>query len=206
MGFLYFYGAIQRADLVQNLISADKVTLFIPQDQAFINVGSVLQNVDAQTLETIISFHAVVDNIFYTINLSDSDTLNTLASTSYDSGIDIIVDESDGALYANNARIITPNILLSNGVAHLIDEVLNPENDNPDLSWNYDLDEDEGEGVPAFEDASSASIPALTSGVPEPTSTFSPMATFSAVSGAETSYKLNGLLSLCAIGFGLLFV
>ncbi|KAI7003802.1 hypothetical protein KC366_g18982, partial [Hortaea werneckii] len=113
--------------------------------------------------------------------------------TPYENGIDITVDESDGALYANNARIITANILLSNGVAHLIDQVMNPNNDNTD-GYDYNLDEG-GAGVPAFEDAASATVPALTSGVTA-SSTFSPTSTFSAVSGAEnlqSKYKMEML-------------
>ncbi|KAI7545286.1 hypothetical protein KC331_g6303 [Hortaea werneckii] len=142
---------------------------------------------------TLLQFHVVPEMPYYTTNLSDGDTLNTLASTPYESGIDITVDENDGAVYANNARIITANILLSNGVAHLIDQVMNPNNDNTD-GYDYTLDEG-GAGVPAFENAASATVPALTSGVTA-SSTFTPTSTFSAVSGAEnlqSKYKMEML-------------
>ncbi|KAI7286997.1 hypothetical protein KC345_g828 [Hortaea werneckii] len=194
MGFTYFYGALQQTDLTTDVATADQITLFIPRDQAFIDVGAQLKDLSSQELSTLMQFHVATEMPYYTTNLSDGDTLNTLANTNYESGIAISIDESDGALYANNARVITANILLSNGVAHLIDEVMNPENDNSDYGYDYSLDEG-GAGVPAFEDAASATIPSLTSGVTV-SSTFSPTGTFSAVSGAEnlqSNYKMEML-------------
>lgn len=205
MGFLYFYGALERTGLASDITAADQVTLFVPRDQAFVDVGSALQDLDSTQLETIIAFHAVVDGVHYSINLSDSDTLNTLAQTDYTNSLDITVDENDGALYVNNARVITPNILLKNGVAHLIDEVLNPENDDDAYGFDYSLDGADGEGVEAFESASSATIPALTSGIAAQTSTFTPTATFSAVSGADNSHK-HSFFTLIAAGLGLLVI
>ncbi|KAI6798230.1 hypothetical protein KC332_g16199 [Hortaea werneckii] len=194
MGFTYFYGALQQTDLTTDVATADQITVFIPRDQAFIDVGAQLKDLSSQELSTLMRFHVATEMPYYTTNLSDGDTLNTLANTNYESGISISIDESDGALYANNARVITANILLSNGVAHLIDEVMNPENDNSDYGYDYSLDEG-GAGVPAFEDAASATIPSLTSGVTV-SSTFSPTGTFSAVSGAEnlqSNYKMEML-------------
>ncbi|RMY42424.1 hypothetical protein D0865_11981 [Hortaea werneckii] len=180
LGLTYLYGALQQTDLTTDVATANGITVFIPTNQAFID-------------PTLLQFHVVPEMPYYTTNLSDGDTLNTLASTPYESGIDITVDENDGAVYANNARIITANILLSNGVAHLIDQVMNPNNDNTD-GYDYTLDEG-GAGVPAFENAASATVPALTSGVTA-SSTFTPTSTFSAVSGAEnlqSKYKMEML-------------
>jgi len=193
LGLTYLYGALQQTDLTTDVATANGITVFIPTNQAFIDVGGQLQDLSEQELSTLLQYHVVPEMPYYTTNLSDGDTLNTLASTPYENGIDITVDESDGALYANNARVITANILLSNGVAHLIDQVMNPNNDNTD-GYDYNLDEG-GAGVPAFEDAASATVPALTSGVTA-SSTFSPTSTFSAVSGAEnlqSKYKMEML-------------
>ncbi|KAI7565311.1 hypothetical protein D0864_07423 [Hortaea werneckii] len=192
MGFTYLYGALQQTDLTTDVATANGITVFIPTNQAFIDVGEQLQGLSGQELSTLLQFHVVPEMPYYTTNLSDGDSLNTLASTPYENGIDITVDESDGALYANNARVIVADILLSNGVAHLIDQVMNPNNDNPD-GYDYTLDEGSAVGVPAFEDAASATVPALTSGVTA-SSTFSPTSTFSAVSGAEnlqSKYKME---------------
>jgi len=140
MGFLYFYGALERTDLASDITAADQVTLFVPRDQAFVGVGSALQNLDSTQLETTIAFHALVDGVDHSVNLSDSDTLNTLAQTDYTNGLDITVDEDDSALYVNNGRVFTPNILLKNDVANLIDETLNPENDDDAYGFDYSLD------------------------------------------------------------------
>lgn len=202
LGLTYLYGALQETDLTTDVATADGITVFVPTNQAFIDVGQQLQDLSAQDLSTILQFH-VVPSVAYTTDLADGDTLDTLANTEYNSQIDIHVDENDGALYASNARVITANILLSNGVAHLIDEVLNPNEDAEDY-YGYELGDD-GNGVPAFEDAASATIPALTSGVTA-TGSYEPTSTFSAVSGAEAAHGkyqaeiLGGALAAGALG------
>jgi hypothetical protein len=60
---------------------------------------------------------------------------------------------------------ITANILLSNGVAHFIDQVMNPHNEEEGYR-DYELADDEHEGVPPFEGAASATILFLTPGIP----------------------------------------
>jgi hypothetical protein len=52
---------------------------------------------------------------------------------------------------------ITANILLSNSVAHLVDQVMNPRNDEEGY-YDYDLEDDNQEGVPWFEGAASAPV------------------------------------------------
>lgn len=193
MGFLYFAGAVSQLDLVEDIISAEEVTLFIPMDSAFIDVGSAISDLSTSELNTLIQYHAVVGEVRTSLDLSDDSTLETLSGDE----LEFTVNESDGGLYVNNARVITPNILLANGVAHLIDQVLNPSDE-----YEYTLDYEESEGVPAFEDADNSEIPALTSGLPTPTNAFEPTATFSAVSGAsnvQSQGVFAGLFALVAI-------
>lgn len=184
MGFLYFYGAAEQTDSVAALNDSDSLTIFIPTDQAFISVGGNLADLFPEELASVVRFHVVPGQTLYTTNLTDGDTLSTLADTTYDSGIDVSVNEDDGALYVSNARVITPNILLANGVAHLIDQTLNVQEDDANYLYSYTAPGANGVGISGFEDAESATIPALTSGLPTPTSAFTPTATFTAVSGA----------------------
>ncbi|GAB7357963.1 hypothetical protein MBLNU230_g0130t1 [Neophaeotheca triangularis] len=153
-------------------------------DSAFAEVGGAIPDLSTSELNTLIQYHVVVGDVAYSLNISDGSSFETLSGDD----LDFTVDESDGAVYVNNARIITPNILLENGVAHLIDQVLNPSDE-----YEYDLGDD-GEGVPAFEDVENAEVPALTSGLPSPTNPFEPSMTFSAVSGAA-DVKSQGIFA-----------
>jgi hypothetical protein len=60
---------------------------------------------------------------------------------------------------------ITANVLLSNGVAHLIDQVMNPHNDEEGYH-DYELADDDQAAVPSFEGTASATISSLTPGIP----------------------------------------
>jgi hypothetical protein len=86
---------------------------------------------------------------------------------------------------------ITATILLLNGVAHLIDQVMDPHN-NEEGYYDYELADDNQEGVPSFEGAASVTTPSLTQGIPTAAvGTYPPTATFSAVSGASDLKELN---------------
>ncbi|KAK6951501.1 hypothetical protein Daesc_006022 [Daldinia eschscholtzii] len=95
-------------------------------------------------------------------------------------GQNITITVVDGTVYANSAKVTVPDVLLENGVVHVLDQVLNPENTSaaPDTTASS--------ATPAFTDASSGSagVP-FTSGVTTPTTTF-PAAT-SAGGEAESS-------------------
>jgi hypothetical protein len=191
MGFTYFYGAVDTTGLAKDLVDANGIAVFIPTNDAFIKVGSQLKHMSVEELSTLMQFHMVPDTAYFTTNLSDGDSLNTLAFTPYTNGIDIRVDEDDGELHANNARVTTANILLSNGVAHLVNRVMNPRNDEEGY-YHYKLADDDQEGVPSFEGAASATIPSFTSGISTAAvGAFSPTATFSTVSGAIYLQTLN---------------
>ena len=98
-------------------------------------------------------------------------------------GMNLTITVEGGNVFVDSAKVITPNVLVSNGVVHIIDKydsvfitvpssnlltstssVLNPANTtatpNPSAS---------SQSV-AFAGASSAGISALTSGIPAPTS------------------------------------
>jgi hypothetical protein len=76
---------------------------------------------------------------------------------------------------------ITANVLLSNGVAHLIDQVMNPHNDEEGYH-DYELADDDQAAVPSFEGSALAT------------------ATFSAVSGASDLKGLNMSVVPCFCG------
>lgn len=82
---------------------------------------------------------------------------------------------TDGSLYINNAKIIIPDILTRNGVMHVIDQVLNPNN------------EDVSVGGQAFPGASSVPYVPFTSGVPTPTSSLVTSAGYLVSSSATES-------------------
>lgn len=71
----------------------------------------------------------------------------------------------DGEVFVNRARVITADILLANGVLHVLDSVLSSNASEP-----ADGTESDDEPTNAYPGASSGSDVPFTSGVPSPTS------------------------------------
>merc|ERR1712014_145798 len=84
-------------------------------------------------------------------------------------GTELKVTVEDGKVFVNAARVTVPDLLVSDGVIHVINQVLNPANatEAPDTSATQ-------APAPAFSGATSAAdgqVP-FTSDIPAPSSTF----------------------------------
>jgi uncharacterized surface protein with fasciclin (FAS1) repeats len=127
-------GAIQAANLTQNVTEKRDVTVFAPSNEAFRAIGSVIEdliqnktgNGTGDRLRQIVGYHVVDGTVAYTSGLGDT----TLKS---DSGPDIHVRVVDGDVYANSARVIVPDILCANGVIHVIDQSVSVPLPSPGL-------------------------------------------------------------------------
>ncbi|KAI1099334.1 FAS1 domain-containing protein [Jackrogersella minutella] len=170
-------GAINTANLTDSIIDVHNVTIFAPNNDAFDAIGSIVSNLTSDQLISIVGYHVINGSINYSTDLKNS-TLTTA------NGVNITITVENGTIYANSAKVTVPDILLSNGVVHVIDQVLNPNNTSaaPDTTATS--------ATPAFSDASSgtAGVP-FTSGVTTPTTTF-PAAT--SAGGPDSSSSSSG--------------
>ncbi|KAK2935408.1 hypothetical protein FoTM2_003350 [Fusarium oxysporum f. sp. vasinfectum] len=129
---LNFNAALNAADLPYNFGNLDRVsstlvnisdfTVFIPNDPAFEAIGSVLEGADLKTLQEVLKYHIVDDVLFST------DLANVSVPSLQGADLTFTVAE-DGSAWVNGAKILFTNVLLFNGVAHVIDGVLNPADD-----------------------------------------------------------------------------
>ncbi len=149
-------GAVTRADLVEAVDTTPDVTIFAPNNEAFQSIGSALGNITDETLTSVLTYHVVAGTVGYSSMLENM-TLTTL------NGADVTISVIDGEVFVNSAKVVTPDVLVSNGVVHVIDNVLNPDNSTatPDSAMSTQM--------PAFSGASSATDIPFTSGVPTPT-------------------------------------
>lgn len=121
---LAFNAALVTADLPYNFGNLDATssdslnvsdfTIFVPNDAAFEAIGSILESADLETLQAVLSYHLLEDVVFST-GLS-----NTTLPSSQGGDLTFTVAE-DGSAWVNGAKIIYPNVVLFNGVAHIID-------------------------------------------------------------------------------------
>ncbi|EEU33526.1 uncharacterized protein NECHADRAFT_105769 [Fusarium vanettenii 77-13-4] len=158
-GLLKFNAALTAADLPYNFgnigyDSADKLnisdfTVFVSNDAAFESIGSVLEGADLETLKEVLTYH-IIDDVVFSTELANV-TLPSLQGAN----LTFTVAE-DGTAWVNGARIVFTNVLLFNGVAHVIDGVLNPG----DASFDRAAVEPAADPTDrlAFPDASPASV------------------------------------------------
>lgn len=86
----------------------------------------------------------------------------------------------EGDIFVNSARVTTANVLVANGVVHVIDEVLNPSN-----ATIANPSDKEGQG--AFPGATPVSEAPFTSGQPSATTSINGEATSAGGSGSSSS-------------------
>ncbi|KAL2754143.1 hypothetical protein ACRALDRAFT_1063075 [Sodiomyces alcalophilus JCM 7366] len=159
-------GAIQRAGLTDDINRMRDITIFAPSNEAFAAIASVAQNLTDEQLGDILAYHVAPGQVLYSDSLTNS-TVHALNGGNF-----TVRTDNNGSMFINGAEVVQSDVLIKNGVVHVVNGVLNPENPSatPDTTASTQ--------APAFTGASTAADGAVpfTSGVETPTST-APIAT-----------------------------
>ncbi|MBU7581555.1 MAG: S-layer homology domain-containing protein [Nostoc sp. TH1S01] len=120
---------LRTAGLADTLQQPGPYTVFAPTDQAFaaLPAGTVEQLQQPQNRELllkILRYHVVPGS------LTSSQLTAGQLRTAEDEPVNIKVDSANNQIAVNDARVIQPNVQASNGVIHVINEVLIPPNLN----------------------------------------------------------------------------
>ncbi|KAH7929830.1 Fasciclin-domain-containing protein [Leucogyrophana mollusca] len=107
--------------IVDALETLSGLTLFVPQDEAFSSVESTLRHLNSLELASVLSGH-VVNSTLYSPQLTAGVTQANFAGQMLST--DGITVSLEGG---NTANILTSDVLLQNGVVHIIDNVLLPD-------------------------------------------------------------------------------
>lgn len=107
-------GALMETDMVSDLDEMEDITVFVPNNDAFASIASIVGNLSMDALSMILQYH-VVEGVMYS-----SDIMNGTQTTVGGEDVDITVSEEDG-IYIDSARVVVPDILVANGVVHVID-------------------------------------------------------------------------------------
>ena len=157
LGTSSLVGALEAANLVSAVDGLSDVTVFVPNNRAFQDIAGTLATLPIANVTNILEYHVINGTVGYSTALSNM-TLTTLQ------GGNLRITVENGTVFVNSARVIVPNVLVANGVIHVIDNMLNPANSTATANPS------QTSGSPAFSGASSASNAPFTSGVPTPTS------------------------------------
>ena len=126
-----FVGALYTADLMDEVTKQKDITIFAPRNAAFQQLAGTFGKMDKETLKRVLRYHIVPGQESHIWELKNTTVLNTA-----DTGNHITITRHTNFIYVNSAEIIQTDILISNGLVHMIDNVLNPlENDaRPDTT------------------------------------------------------------------------
>jgi uncharacterized surface protein with fasciclin (FAS1) repeats len=99
-------------------------TILIPTDAAFNNIGSVLETANLSTLQEVLKYHIIPNNVIFSTALGNI-TVPSLQGTPLTFTV-----LPDGSAWVNNAKITFPNNILYNGIAHVIDRLVSLNHQN----------------------------------------------------------------------------
>jgi uncharacterized surface protein with fasciclin (FAS1) repeats len=117
--------AAKAAGLVEALQGEGPLTVFAPTDEAFAKlpegtVASLLKPENTDKLATILTYHVVPGRVRakQALRLPSADTL---------AGPTILLTRDHGGLRVDQAKVVQADIEASNGIIHVIDEVILPK-------------------------------------------------------------------------------
>jgi uncharacterized surface protein with fasciclin (FAS1) repeats len=129
--------ALTKAGLADDLQAAGPFTVFAPTNQAFIDAGytaTVIDNLPASEVPALtqLLLNHVVSGARQSSSLTDDSYIKTLGkgSASATNTLSMFVDTTGGVTLNGSSSVITTsngvtfNIIASNGVIHLVDEII----------------------------------------------------------------------------------
>jgi uncharacterized surface protein with fasciclin (FAS1) repeats len=115
--------AVKAAGLVETLSGEGPFTVFAPTDEAFAQIPQETLEAllaDKEALTAVLTYHVVAGKVMSgdVVNLSSAQTVN---------GQEIEIKTWDGKVLINGATVVSADIEATNGVIHVIDQVILPQ-------------------------------------------------------------------------------
>jgi len=123
--FTTLVAALKATQLDSNLSGPGPFTVFAPTDNAFKKlpagtIDSLLKDPQPYYLKKMLLYHVVNKELMAT-NIMRLGSINTIQGQS------LLIDVSNGMIFVNgNAKVISTDIVCSNGVIQVVDTVLTP--------------------------------------------------------------------------------
>ncbi|KAL4230539.1 hypothetical protein ACF0H5_010921 [Mactra antiquata] len=119
-GFTTLASAVQSVGLDVALSSSGPFTVFAPTEAAFTKLGSTLSTLSTSQLELVLKYH-VTNGFILGPQISGSQNVTTL------NGQSLVATRNGSGIIINGVSMVTgSDIIVNNGVIHVIDTVLIP--------------------------------------------------------------------------------
>lgn len=114
-GLTRITGALTAADLVSLFDAAPGITAFVPVDEAFAAIDGTVQALSTNELQRVLLLHLVVGEVVFSTGIPGGETAVTTSL-----GENITLANDGMAIDVDGNHVVQADVLLSNGVAHLI--------------------------------------------------------------------------------------
>lgn len=148
-----FEGALYSSGLIDTVLNTPNITVFVAANSGFQALGPAITSMSSQELAQVLKY-TILPQVVYSTGLTNNTVLPTLG------GGNITIRQNGNNFYVNSAQLITSDILIANGVIHVIDNVLNPQ--GPDAEPNPEI----GTQAPVFASATQATNLPFTKSLP----------------------------------------
>jgi transforming growth factor-beta-induced protein len=183
-----FQGALYAGDRLPLDATTPNVTFFAPWNEAFQVLGPAISSMTSDEIATIMDYHTL-PQVVYSTGLTNGTKFLTAQ------GENITILHSGNNVYINSAQLLQSDILIANGVMHVIDNVLNPQ--GPDAQPNPVI----ASQAPVYPSASSVADLPFTSDIP--CTTKCPVTTHASTTGgvgAKTTSTSTGVYTSSSKG------
>ena len=116
--------AVQAANLSDFADLTPDLSFFVPTQATLATIGATLTNDSVGELAKFLSYHIVNSStVYYSANLPNGLGINSTSVRTAE-GTNLSFSFADNSVFVNSARIVQEDYLLSNGVLHILDNVL----------------------------------------------------------------------------------
>jgi transforming growth factor-beta-induced protein len=148
-----FEGALYTSGIIGAAQAAPDVTIFAAANSGFQALGPAITSMTSQELTKVLDY-TILPQVVYSTELTGGAKFRTL------NGENITITAEGNNVYVDSAQLIQTDILIANGVMHIIDNVLNPQ------AINNPPNPKIGTQVPVFASASMVTDLPFTNSVP----------------------------------------
>lgn len=112
-------GALTTAQLVSTVDGLSDATIFAPTNEAFGAIANLAANISPQELAAILQYHVVQGTVGYSTTLTNTACHPDRRRRERDCVRIIVVN---GTVFVNSAGVVMADVLVSNGIVHVIDK------------------------------------------------------------------------------------
>jgi transforming growth factor-beta-induced protein len=112
-------GALTDTNLISTVDGLKDVTIFAPSNEAFRAIGSATGSLTTQQLSSILTYHVINGTVAYSPLIAQG-LANTSIPTVNSAEVKLLVE--DNKVFVNSAQVVITDIIVANGVMHVLNK------------------------------------------------------------------------------------